>query len=226
MSYPRCGRLHPLRLPISEHDQRLARCIGSRAVPPLRRLRVKNERNAVRANGVAAARCGRRVAGKSVPTSKRAADSAKRARRTTNRVAARRRLDNLRTSTWIVRRNLLPRRPHGQDAVPIPASRATPASERTARNATPSPGHASSPTPVSMPAGALSALRRVSAAISLNSSIRPCHFSRFAGEVGAKRRMRGEPGSLSQEVPSFAPAARPLPRAGEPNGMRHFALAN
>jgi hypothetical protein len=142
-------------------------------------LRVKNERNAVRANGVAAARCGRRVDGKSVPTSKRAADSAKRARRTTNRVAARRRLDNLRTSTWIVRRNLLPRRPHGQDAVPIPASRATPASERTARNATPSPGHSSSPTPVSMPAGALSALRRVSAAVSLNSSIRPCHFSRL-----------------------------------------------
>ena len=60
-------------------------------------------------------------------------ESTKRASRATSRIAARHDVDNLRTSTWTTRRKLPPPRPSDRMPTPIPASCATPASERNAR---------------------------------------------------------------------------------------------
>ena len=68
-------------------------------------------------------------------------ESTKRASRATNRDAMRRDADNLRTSTWTTRRKLPPPRPSDRMPTPIPASCATPASERKSPDQPPpSPG--------------------------------------------------------------------------------------
>ena len=68
-------------------------------------------------------------------------ESTKRASRATSRIATRHDVDNLRTSTWTTRRKLPPPRPSDRMPTPIPASCATPASERKKPgSATPQPG--------------------------------------------------------------------------------------
>jgi hypothetical protein len=85
-----------------------------------------------------------------------------------------------------------------------PSRRPAQRRHRNARpgNATPQPGPLLLPNPVSMPAGALSAIRRVSAGdFILNRRIRLLSLLPLAGEVGAKRRMRASSVRRRKSVP-------------------------